>query len=75
MARPMKSRRASVVGAMTRAARASRNRRSTPSSLRNAAPPQTFMARSVHGDGGLPGGRLDLEHPQHGVLPARARAR
>src|SRR5581483_4038879 len=47
MARPTKSKRASVVGAITRAARASRNRRSTPSSLRNAAPPHTFMARSV----------------------------
>src|SRR3989440_75805 len=46
-ARPMKSFRASVVGAMTRAARASRNRRSTPSSLRNAAPPQICIARSV----------------------------
>ena len=43
----MKSSSASVVGAMTRAARASRKRRSMPSSLRNAAPPHTFIARSV----------------------------
>ena len=43
----MKSRSASVVGAITRAARASRKRRSTPSSRRNAAPPHTFNARSV----------------------------
>ena len=65
----MKSRSASVVGAMTRAARASRNRRSMPSSLRNAAPPHTFIARSVTSIGGLGRGALTLEHPQHGVRP------
>src|SRR6266508_631904 len=44
--RPTKSRSASVVGAITLAARASRKRRSMPNSLRKAAPPQTFMPRS-----------------------------
>src|SRR4029079_13913639 len=44
---PMKSYSTSVVGAITVAARASRKWRSTPTSLRKAAPPQTRIARSV----------------------------
>ena len=64
----MKSSSASVVGAMTRAARASRKRRSMPSSLRKAAPPHTFIARSVTSRG-LRRGRLDLQHAQHARPP------
>ena len=75
MARPTKSSRASVVGAMTRAARASRKRRSTPSSLRKAAPPHDLHREVGDGDRRLAGRRLDLEHPQHGVVAARCRAR
>src|SRR5262249_50031192 len=46
IARPPTSLSASVVGAMTLAARAARKRRSMASSLRNAAPPHTTMDRS-----------------------------
>ena len=44
---PMKSYSTSVVGAITVAARASRKWRSTPTSLRNAAPLHTRIAKSV----------------------------
>src|SRR4029077_4025029 len=46
-ARPTKSSSASVVGAMTRAARASRKRRSMATSVREVAPPHTYIARAV----------------------------
>ena len=52
---------------MTPAARASRKKRSTPTSLRKAAPPQTRIARSSDFVGGFARRSLALQHAQHSV--------
>ena len=73
MARPTKSSRASVVGAITRAARASRKLALDAQLLTEGGPAAHLHGQLGDCDGRFAGGRFDLQGPQWGFGPARRR--